>query len=50
MAIRSEHNTGVVDVDTTKCTVEVLTCDFTRRGPVVLGVGVIDRFGRVIGW
>ena len=50
MAIRSKHNTRVMDVDTTKCTVEVLTRDLARRRPVVPRVGVLGRFARVGGW
>jgi hypothetical protein len=50
VAIRSEHNTRVVDVDTTKCTVEIITRDLARRGPVVPGVEVLDRLGPLVGW
>ena len=50
VAIRSEHNTWVVDMDSTKFAVPVLARDFTRRGPVVPRVRVIRRFGRLVGW
>jgi hypothetical protein len=50
VAIRSEHNAWVVDVNTTKCTVQVLTRDLARRRPVVPRVGVLDRFDWVAGW
>jgi hypothetical protein len=50
VAIWPEHNTWVVNVDTTKPTVQVLTGDLSRRRPVVPRIWVLDRFGRVIGW